>query len=55
MCLSFHHFRLGGTRQQDDLNSLDELQTLAIDVDYLEPGNGPDGDIEHHTEITLPS
>lgn len=26
------------TRQQDDLNSLDELQTLAIDVDYLEPG-----------------
>lgn len=44
-----------GTRQQDDLNSLDELQTLAIDVDYLEPGNGPDGDIEHHTEITLPS
>lgn len=43
------------TRQQDDLNSLDELQTLAIDVDYLEPGNGPDGDIEHHTEIPLPS
>ena len=43
------------TRQQDDLNSLDELQTLAIDVDYLDPGNGPDGDIEHHTEITLPS
>ncbi|HHF8806087.1 TPA: hypothetical protein ACPTWD_004566, partial [Escherichia coli] len=43
------------TRQQDDLNSLDELQTLAIDVDYLEPGNGPDGDIEHHTKITLPS
>ena len=43
------------TRQQDDLNSLDELQTLAIDVDYLEPGNGPDGDIEHHTEVTLPS
>ncbi|EIO6340410.1 hypothetical protein LQY93_002755 [Escherichia coli] len=44
-----------GTRQQDDLNSLDELRTLAIDVDYLDPGNGPDGDIEHHTEITLPS
>ncbi len=43
------------TRQQDDLNSLDELRTLAIDVDYLDPGNGPDGDIEHHTEITLPS
>ncbi|MFV2545470.1 hypothetical protein ACNIV9_28970 [Escherichia coli] len=43
------------TRQQDDLKSLDELQTLAIDVEYLEPGNGPDGDIEHPTEITLPS
>ncbi|STM31149.1 phage protein [Escherichia coli] len=43
------------TRQQDDLNSLDELRTLAIDVDYLDPGNGPDGDIEHHTEIPLPS
>ncbi|EEV6091117.1 hypothetical protein EJP39_22815 [Escherichia coli] len=43
------------TRQQDELNSLDELRTLAIDVDYLDPGNGPDGDIEHHTEITLPS
>lgn len=26
------------TRQQDDLNSLDELRTLAIDVDYLDPG-----------------
>ncbi|WP_435890223.1 plasmid partitioning/stability family protein [Escherichia coli] len=46
---------LSVTQKQDDLNSLDELQTLAIDVDYLEPGNGPDGDIEHHTEITLPS
>ncbi len=43
------------TRQQDDLNSLDELRTLAIDVDYLDPGNGSDGDIEHHTEIPLPS
>ena len=43
------------TRQQDELNSLDELRTLAIDVDYFDPGNGPDGDIEHHTEITLPS
>ncbi|MFA4778194.1 phage tail terminator protein [Escherichia coli] len=26
------------TRQQDELNSLDELRTLAIDVDYLDPG-----------------
>lgn len=31
------------TRQQDDLNSLDELQTLAIDVDYLEPGTRYNG------------
>ncbi len=31
------------TRQQDDLNSLDELRTLAIDVDYLDPGKGRGG------------
>lgn len=39
------------TRQQDDLNALDELKTLSIDVDFIEPGNGTDGIIEHHTEI----
>lgn len=39
------------TRQQDDLDALDDLKTLSIDVDFIEPGNGPDGNIEHHTEI----
>lgn len=43
------------TRQQDDLNSLDELRTLAIDVDFIDPGEGPDGNTELHAEITLPS
>lgn len=39
------------TRQQDDLDALDDLKTLSIDVDYINPGDGPDGIIEHHTEI----
>ena len=43
------------TRQIDDLNNLDEFKTLAIDVDFIDPGHGPDGDPEHHTEITLPT
>jgi len=41
------------TRQQDDLKALDELKTVEIDVDYINPGNGPDGIIEHHTKINL--
>lgn len=41
------------TRQQDDLDGLPDLKTLSIDVDFIEPGTGPDGDIEHHTEITF--
>ncbi|MDA8498775.1 phage tail terminator protein [Citrobacter sp. Igbk 17] len=43
------------TRQQDDLNALDEFKSLSIDVDFIDPGNGPDGNIEHHTEFTLPT
>ena len=43
------------TRQQDELNDLDDFKTLAIDVDFIDPGHGPDGKPEHHTEITLPS
>lgn len=43
------------TRQQDELNSLDEFRTLSIDVDFIDPGSGPDGEIELHTEINLPS
>ncbi|MBH2952485.1 hypothetical protein I5Q45_25975, partial [Serratia marcescens] len=39
------------TRQQDDLDALDEFKTLSIDVDYINPGAGPDGKIEHHTEM----
>ncbi|HHT2831378.1 TPA: phage tail terminator protein [Klebsiella aerogenes] len=42
------------TRQQDDLDALGELKTLSIDVDYIEPGGGPDGNTEHHTEISFP-
>lgn len=41
------------TRQQDELNALDEFKTLSVDVDFIKHGNGPDGNIEHHTEITL--
>lgn len=41
------------TRQQEDLDALDEFKTISIDVDYIDPGSGPDGIPEHHTEITL--
>lgn len=43
------------TRQQDELNDLDDFKTLSIDVDFIDPGHGPDGNIEHHLEINLPS
>ena len=43
------------TRQYDELGDLDELKTLYIDVDFIDPGNGPDGNIEHHMEFTLPT
>lgn len=43
------------TRQFDELNALEEFKTLSIDVDFIDPGTGPDGEIEHHTEITLPT
>lgn len=42
------------TRQQNDLDALADLKTLSIDVDYISPGDGPGGNIEHHTEITFP-
>ncbi|WP_433647492.1 phage tail terminator protein [Kosakonia pseudosacchari] len=42
------------TRQQEELDSLDDLLMLAIDVDFINPGNGPDGVIEHHTDIHFP-
>lgn len=43
------------TRQFDELNALEEFKTLSIDVDFIDPGTGPDGEIDHHTEITLPT
>lgn len=43
------------TRQQEELSKLDEFKTLSIDVDFIDPGKGPDDVIEHHTEITLPT
>lgn len=42
------------TRQQAELDVLDEFKTLAIDVDFIDPGNGLDDVIELHTEIKLP-
>lgn len=42
------------TRHGADLDSLGLLETVAIDVDYIDPGSGPDGKIEHHIEINLP-
>lgn len=41
------------TRQQDDLDALGYLKSLDIDVDFIDPGHGPDGHIEIHTELTL--
>lgn len=41
------------TRQHTELDALDEFKELGIDVDFIDPGTGPDGKIEHHTEITL--
>lgn len=43
------------TRQQEELDALDEFRFVHMDVDFIEPGNGPDGNIELHTEINLPS
>lgn len=43
------------TRIPDEIASLDDFKTLAIDVDFINPGKGPDGTIEHHTEINLPT
>ncbi|MCU6668695.1 hypothetical protein M8013_08030 [Enterobacteriaceae bacterium H4N4] len=43
------------TRQQDDLNNLDDFKTLSIDVDFIDSGKGPDGSIEHHLKVNLPT
>lgn len=39
------------TRQARDLANLKPLESVVIDVDFIDPGDGPDGVIEHHTEI----
>lgn len=44
---------INDTRQQEDLDALPEFETLAIDVDFIDPGNGPDKKIEAHTRIDL--
>ncbi len=41
------------TRQQDDLKTLDEFKSMAVDIDFIDPGRGPDGNPDHHTEINL--
>lgn len=40
------------TRQQDENHGRPAqiLEHSRIDVDFIEPGTGPDGDIRHHTE-----
>lgn len=43
------------TRLPEELSALDELKTLSIDVDFIDPGKGPDDVIEHHAEFTLPT
>jgi len=41
------------TRQQQDLNTLDDFKSAGIDIDYIDPGDGPDGKPEHHIELNL--
>lgn len=42
------------TRQAVDLAALTPLETVTIDVDLIDPGNGPDNRIEHHVEYHFP-
>ncbi|OAT74896.1 hypothetical protein A9B99_17055 [Mangrovibacter phragmitis] len=41
------------TRQQEELDALDAFTGMDINIDYIDPGDGPDGNIEHHTQINL--
>lgn len=41
------------TRQQDELDALDAFNEMDVGVDFIDPGNGPDGSIEHHTKFNL--
>ncbi|MBS9200520.1 hypothetical protein KER63_27540 [Escherichia coli] len=42
------------TRQAEDAKALPDFSLLNIDVDYIDPGTGPDGDIEHRLEMRFP-
>lgn len=42
------------TRHGVDIDSLEPLKTVVIDVNYIDPGDGPDETVEHHIEISLP-
>lgn len=39
------------TRHGFNLEQLEELETVTIDIDFADPGNGPDDIIEHHIEF----
>ncbi|GJH59420.1 hypothetical protein ECZC03_48600 [Escherichia coli] len=49
-----HEITEEDTRQAEDVNALPDLSLLSIDVDYIDPGTGPDGDFEHHLEMRFP-
>lgn len=36
-----------------EMAQLDDLNTIAIDINTLSPGNGPDNLTEHHSQITF--
>lgn len=40
-------------RIPEEMDQLDDFSVLAVDVDFISPGSGPDGNIEHHSEINL--
>lgn len=43
------------TWQEIELEALPELKTVHINVDLIDPGNGPDGHPEFQADIMLPS
>lgn len=42
------------TWQESELAALPELKTVHIDIDLIDPGNGPDGHPEFQADFTLP-
>ncbi|RTY53641.1 hypothetical protein EKL29_21220 [Pantoea sp. YU22] len=41
------------TWQERELNELQPLKSVWVDVDYIDPGDGPDGIIEHSSHIPI--